>query len=438
MSDLKSRIVEFLDRSEDFPTEVIPQNRRKPWYSIAMVWTGIYISIAAILDGLAVISGLSFKKSVVVLIISFITFLALTALQGSIGTDTGLSTYMIAKQSFGKRGSHVVSLISLIVNVGWFAINVRALSESVHAIWFGNIQLMCIIFGVLMIITATVGYKGIEALSMPTVIYTFGFMMFNAIRVIMHDGTDFLELMDRAPIGEPVHMSVIISVLVGAMAAGAVNAPDVMRFSKKKSDNFKGLYLIGLPLAICQPIAAIILALHVQSGEFATVMVQIGGVAGLLMVVLGAWTSNDNALYSASLAFTEMFPKLKRWAVAITLGLIASVVAAFINIGLYSNIMLAFGCFIVPVLGIMISDYFVLPKIGLSSGISLQKDEIINPIAIIVWFFGGIYAFVLDFQIIATFVPLPSVVKNMLICSFVYAVLMKVRHGKDSKVRVEA
>ena len=438
MSDLKSRIVEFLDRSEDFPTEPIPQNRRKPWYSIAMVWTGIYISIAAILDGLAVISGLSFKNSVVVLIMSFITFLALTALQGSIGTDTGLSTYMIAKQSFGRRGSHVVSLISLIVNVGWFAINVRALSESVHAIWFGNIQVMCIIFGVLMIITATVGYKGIEALSMPTVIYTFGFMMFNAIRVIMHDGTDFLELMDRAPIGEPVHMSVIISVLVGAMAAGAVNAPDVMRFSKKKSDNFRGLYLIGLPLAICQPICAIILALHVQSGEFATVMVEIGGVAGLLMVVLGAWTSNDNALYSASLAFTEMFPKLKRWAVAITLGLIASVVAAFINIGLYSNIMLAFGCFIVPVLGIMISDYFVLPKIGLSSGISLQKDEIINPIAIIVWFFGGIYAFVLDFQIIATVVPLPSVVKNMLICSFVYAVLMKVRHGKDSKVRVEA
>lgn len=96
------------------------------------------------------------------------------------------------------------------------------------------------------------------------------------------------------------------------------------------------------------------------------------------MVVLGAWTSNDNALYSASLAFTEMLPKLKRWAVAITLGLIASVVAIFINIGLYSNIMLAFGCFIVPVLGIMISDYFVLPKIGLTSGISLLKDEIIT------------------------------------------------------------
>lgn len=438
MKDLGSRIVEFMDRSEDFPTEPIPRERRKPWYSIAMVWTGIYISIAAILDGLAVISGLSFKKSVIVLIISFFTFLALTALQGSIGTETGLSTYMIAKQSFGRRGSHVVSLISLIVNVGWFAINVRALAESVHAIWFGNIPVMCIIFGFLMIITATIGYKGIEALSMPTVIYTFGFMLYNAIRVIMQDGTDFIELMERAPIGEPVHMSVIISVLVGAMAAGAVNAPDVMRFSKKKSDNFKGLYLIGLPLAICQPICAIILALHVQSGEFATVMVQIGGVAGLIMVVLGAWTSNDNALYSASLAFTEMFPKLRRWAVAITLGVIASVVAAFINIGLYADIMLAFGCFIVPVLGIMISDFFVLPKIGISSGISLQKNEIINPIAIIVWFLGGIYAFVLDFQIVPTIIPIASVVKNMIICSLVYAFLMKARHGKDSKVRVEA
>ena len=62
MKDLGSRIVEFMDRSEDFPTQPIPRERRKPWYSIAMVWTGIYISIAAILDGLAVISGLTFKK----------------------------------------------------------------------------------------------------------------------------------------------------------------------------------------------------------------------------------------------------------------------------------------------------------------------------------------------------------------------------------------
>ncbi|MDU1954854.1 MAG: cytosine permease [Peptoniphilus lacydonensis] len=436
MSDLKTRIIEFMDRSEDFPTEPVPQNKRKPWYSIAMVWTGIYISIASILDGLAVISGLSFKRSVIVLIVAFFTFLALTALQGSIGTETGLSTYMISKQSFGKKGSHVVSLISLIVNVGWFAINVRALAESVHAIWFGNIQVMCIVFGILMIVTATIGYKGIEALSMPTVIYTFGFMLFNAVIVIRQDGIGFIELINRAPIGEPVHMSVIISVLVGAMAAGAVNAPDVMRFSRKTSDNFKGLYLIGLPLAICQPLCAIILALHVQSGEFATVMVEIGGIAGLLMVILGSWTSNDNALYSASLAFTEMFPKLKRWMVAITLGIIASFVAAFINIGLYSNIMLAFGCFIVPVLGIMISDYFVLPKVGLDSGISLIKGEIINPIAIIVWFLGGVYAFLLDFQIVVTIITLPSVVKNMLICSVVYALLMKVRHGKVVKEEV--
>lgn len=428
MDNKKSKLVEFLDRSEDYPRDPIPKNERKSWSSIAFVWTGVYISIAAILDGLTVISGLSFHKGIIALILGFVTFIALTALQGGIGTASGLSTYIVAKQSFGENGSNVVSFISLVVNIGWFAINVRSLSESVHALWGGNVQVMSIIFGFLMVVTATLGYKGIEALSMPTVFYTFAFMTVSALRVLFSGEVQLSDLVNRAPLGDPVPMHVIISVLVGAMAAGAVNAPDIMRYSKSIPDNFKGLYLIGMPLAIIQPISAMILALYTDSAEFGVVMVTMGGIFGLLMVVLGAWTSNDNALYSASLAFTAMFKKFRRWLVAIVLGVSSSIIAAFIDLSMYVNIMLVFGSFLVPILGIMIADFYILPRVGLESGLSLKNHEKINKIAITVWFIGGIYATMLDFEILKPVILLPSVLKNMLVCAVIYTLLMKIKY----------
>lgn len=437
MSKFIDNLSDFLDRGEDYPREPVPQSARKPWYSIAMVWTGIYISMAAILDGLAIIGGLTFKSALIALFCGFIIFIGLTALQGSIGTETGLSTYVIAKQSFGLSGSHVVSIISLIVNFGWYAINVRALSESVVIILgWGNVNVFSLLLGVLMMITATVGYKGIEALSMPTVIYTFLFMIVSTVRVFLSEHIVLSEVITRAPLGESMSLATGISILVGAMAAGAVNSPDVMRFSRKTSDNFKGLYLIGLPLAITQPIMAIFLGLFVGSSDFPTVMMTIGGFWGLLMIILGAWTSNDNALYSASLALSEIFPRIKRWKLAIGLGVGASGLAALINLGMYTNMMLLMGSFLVPILGITICDFFVLPKFNLEKGLALKHNEKINNAAIITWIVGGIFEAGLDFGYIQSPLGLPSVVATMILSSVLYLVIMKIKY-KNKQVALQ-
>ena len=37
---------EFLDAGEDYPREPVPKEARRSWWSIGMVWTGVYISVA--------------------------------------------------------------------------------------------------------------------------------------------------------------------------------------------------------------------------------------------------------------------------------------------------------------------------------------------------------------------------------------------------------
>ena len=436
MSSIGEKMASYLDRGEDFPREPIPQSERKPWWSIGMVWTGVYVSMAGILDGLAVIGGLSFYKGIVALLIGFFIFLALTALQGSVGTETGLSTYMIARDSFGLKGSQAVSLISFVVNFGWYAINTRALAESVAVLaGGGNVNALCFIFGLLMMITAILGYKGIEALSTPAVIYTFFFMIISTIRVFASGHVSFTEIVTRAPLGEPLSFATVVSIIVGAMAAGAVNAPDIMRFSRKSKDNFKGLYIIGLPLAIMQPIAAMLLALAAGSSDFATVMLEMGGFWGFIMIVLGAWTSNDNALYSSSLALSEVIKGVKRWKLAIIIGIVASILTSFIDLSMYADLMLLMGAFTIPIIGITLSDFYILPKIGLDRGLALKNGENINMAAIITWIAGGVLEASLDFGVIPNKTGIPGVVLTVLLATVLYTIIMKIKY--QNKVTVD-
>jgi cytosine permease len=428
-----NKIVDFLESGEDFPTESVPSSARKSWWSIGMVWTGVYISIAGILDGLAIAGALPFYEGLFALLIGFIIFSIIAVLQGSIGTKTGLSTYMIARESFGLKGSHVVSIVAFLGSFGWYIIQCRALAESiVSLIGFGNIGLISLVCGLLMMITAILGYRGIEALSTPTVIYTFFFMIITATSTLLRKDTVFSEFFARAPLGEQLSFSAGVSIIVGAMAVGAAISPDIMRFSRSMKDNFKAMFIIGLPFSIIQPVSAMILGLASKSSNFGTVMITMGGIWGLIMVVTGAWTSNDNNLYSASLAISEVIGnRIKRWKVSIFLGVTASVLAGFIDLAVYDKIMFIICAFVIPVVGVTISDFYILPKIGLRGGLTLEANKQLNPAALIAWLIGGILQASFDFGIISPIFGIPGVIITILATMLAYTIIMKATY-KDT------
>lgn len=425
-------LIQFLESGEDYPVDVVPKNARKSWISIGMVWTGVYISIAGILDGLAVINVMPFQSGLLALFIGFLIFSTMAILQGSIGTSTGLSTYMISKLSFGEKGSHVVSLASFLGSFGWYIIQCRALSESIIALTgFGNVRLISIICGLLMMITAILGYRGIEALSKPTVIYTFFFMIITTLIGLNKNPVSFKEIINLAPFSETLSFSSTISMIVGAMAVGVVISPDIMRFSKSPKDNIKALFIIGLPFSIIQPLTAMILGCLSNSSDFATVMISMGGIFGLIMVATGAWTSNDNNLYSASLAISEVFDnKYKSWKISIILGFLASIIAGFFDLSLYKNVMFFICAFVIPVAGICISDFYLLPLIGLERGMPLSNDQSINPIALISWIIGGIIQVLFDFSFIEPIFGIPAVIITIIISILLYSILMFLKNRK--------
>lgn len=161
-------------------------------------------------------------------------------------------------------------------------------------------------------------------------------------------------------------------------------------------------------------------------------MITMGGIWGLIMVVTGAWTSNDNNLYSASLAISEVIGnRIKRWKVSIFLGVTASVLAGFIDLAVYDKIMFIICAFVIPVVGVTISDFYILPKIGLRGGLTLEANKQLNPAALIAWLIGGILQASFDFGIISPIFGIPGVIITILATMLAYTIIMKATY-KDT------
>jgi cytosine permease len=170
-----------------------------------------------------------------------------------------------------------------------------------------------------------------------------------------------------------------------------------------------------------------IIGSYIGSTELGLVMISAGGLLGFLLIFLGAWTSNDNNLYSTSLAFSEIIPKVRRWEVAVILGVMASFLSALIDLEEYGYIMYLFSSLSIPVIGVMTTDHYILPKLGLKSGLAFEKKEKINPAAIIALIIGGSLEALLDFNVIPNPYNLPVPIIAIAVTSLVYMIGMKLK-----------
>lgn len=219
--------------------------------------------------------------------------------------------------------------------------------------------ILIIIGGIMMTSTAVYGYRAIEKLSLLVVPILLILLVVSLIKAF---GDLTLAEVALRPPASPMAFGILVSIVAGAYAVGATIQPDITRYSKGIGHAAGGMVfgmMIGFPLIV---ILAIALGAAVGHGDFITLMLQFGGVWGLFAmfaIVLATWTSNDNNLYSAALAFNAMFPKLKKWHVTLIGGLAGTILALAGILGHFVNWMIALGVTIPPIAAVMAIDFFL-------------------------------------------------------------------------------
>ncbi|NUW70124.1 cytosine permease [Vibrio coralliilyticus] len=337
----------------------VPTTARKGVISLTMVMLGLTFFSASMWTGGSLGTGLSFNDFILAVLIGNLILGIYTSFLGYIGSSTGLSTHLLARFSFGTKGSWLPSALLGGTQVGWFGVGVAMFAIPVQKATGIDTNTLIIVSGLLM--TATV-YFGIKALMVLSAIAVPAIAILGSYSVSMAvDSVGGFEQLKLIQPETPMDFSVALAMVVGSFVSAGTLTADFVRFGKKPA----GAVLVTM---IAFFIGNSLMFIFGAAGAAATGMADISDVMiaqGLLLpaiIVLGLniWTTNENALYASGLGFSNITGRSSTM-----MSIINGIVGTIFALWLYNNFVgwLTFlSTAIPPIGGVIIADFLMNRK----------------------------------------------------------------------------
>ncbi len=311
------------------------------------------------MDGGSLGTGLSFNDFFLAVLIGNLILGIYTSFLGYIGASTGLSTHLLARFSFGTKGSWLPSALLGGTQVGWFGVGVAMFAIPVQRATGIDTNTLIIISGLLMTGTVYFGIKALmvlSAIAVPAIAVLGSYSVLTAVDSV--GGLAELKLIQPET---PMDFSVALAMVVGSFVSAGTLTADFVRFGKKPA----GAVLITM---IAFFIGNSLMFIFGAAGAAATGQADISDVMiaqGLLIpaiIVLGLniWTTNENALYASGLGFSNITGRSST-----TMSIINGLVGTLFALWLYNNFVgwLTFlSTAIPPIGGVIIADFILNRK----------------------------------------------------------------------------
>jgi len=349
---------DYATSHDDYALSPVPEQARRGLIGMSVVMLGFTFFAASMWTGGTL--GQGFKPWPDLFIVVFGGNLILGtygALLGYAAAKTNLSTHTLARYAFGRLGSKLPSFMLALTQVGWFGVGVAMFASPINK--FMNIDSLPLIIGggIAMTYTVTVGFKAIERLSKIAVPAIIILGVTSVTKAISDTSGGVDTLLNMAPTA-PLTFAVGIALAVGSFISGATLTPDFVRFAKNKTVGIAAT-IIGFTFGNS------LMFIFGAAGAAATGLPDIAEVlavqgllgAGIVLLALNIWTTNDNALYAASLGLRNI-TGLKRVHLVIAAGLTGTLLAEF----LYHNFvswLVFLSVSLPPIGGIIIGDFYL-------------------------------------------------------------------------------
>lgn len=349
-------------KNEDYPLSAVPISARRSFISLAPLLAGFTLYSGTLFAGGLIGPSFQFWPNLVGLILVGNLILGLyAALLGYIAGETGLSTVLMARFSFGNVGSRWVDFILGFTQIGWYAWGSALMAELLNSLagvpesWN---SLIILFFTYAFCSTAYFGYTAMDWLSrlaVPAMVV----LMAMSLSVAAGDvgGLAGLQALD---IADPLPLSAAITIIVGTFVSGGTQATNWSRFARNGKVGFIATliaFFLGNGFLI---FSGAFCAKVYGNPDIVQVMAQQGLlVGGLILFFLNMWTTQDNTIYAFSIAGTSMFRTNKR-----TLFVLGGATLALFMAwgGIYAmlvNYLILLGTFIPPIGGIIMADYWI-------------------------------------------------------------------------------
>lgn len=369
---------------KDYSLEAVQEKDKRGFISMFLVMLGFTFFSASMLTGGTLGSNLSIKEFALAVFLGNLILAVYTGALAYIGADTGLSIHLLARYSFGEKGSYLPSFLTSFTQIGWFGVGVAMFAIPVSKVTGINVYLLVAISGVLMTSTAYFGMKSLtilSAIAVPSIAILGCASAFSAINSV----GGVRELINIPSSGK-MSLVTAVTLCVGSFISGGTTTPDFVRFAKNKKVAvsttviafFIGnslMFFFGAVGAMCTGLS-----------DISDVMIHQGLIIPAIIVLgFNIWTTNDNAIYTSGLGISNI-TKIPKNKVVIFNGLLGTLSALW----LYSNFvsfLSLLGSMIPAVGGVIIADYFIVKK-GKYEDFKTATFKVINYKAILACILG--------------------------------------------------
>ena len=432
----------------------IQAEQRQSWQSIALVWAGGMICVPCLMVGGVLSSGgLSLVQIVASILIGYGLICAYMIFIGMAACDTGLPVSVLAEGALGRKGArYIISTLLAIACVGWFGIQSATCGQafaSMVADMMGMegasntmVVISSIVWGVIMLITACAGFKGLKWLNYLAVPLLVVVCLYGLIAgIVRNDGGAAIAAYAPA---QSAGMVFGISMVVASFALGGVISADYCRFAKSRSDVVKSSIVGVIPAGLFMLLTGALMSIVTGQYDISAILASLGvPLFGLIALVLATWTTNVTNAYSGGLALSNLlgFDESRFKITTGVAGAIGTLLAAFGLLNAFQGFLSLMSALIPPLAGVIIAGYWV---VGRGEVDRFQRRDGFSAPGLIAFFAGAIFACITG----GTFASFPALVaaapwldmpffvgpvNGIVVSLIVYIILEKLMSFKQSK-----
>ncbi|MFA5524477.1 MAG: cytosine permease [Tissierellales bacterium] len=381
-----------LTKKQNVDTEhslsAVGQSSRQGFWAVLVVMVGFTFFSPSMTAGGSLGIGLNMRDFFIAMTLGNAFLGIYTGALAYIGQSTGLTMDLLARYSFGEKGSYLSSILISFTQIGWFGVGVAMFALPVGTLLGINTTILIIITGILMTATAYYGIKALAVLG-SIAVPLIAVLGVYSVNYGVNQVNGFANVFAEMP-AAPITMAAALSIVIGSFVSGGTSTPNFTRFSKTpKIAVWATILAFFAGNSIMFIFGAVGGAVTGTPDIFDILITQGLMIPAIIVLGLNIWTTNNNALYTAGLGLANI-TKIQSKPLVLIGGGIGTVAAIWLYNNFVSYLSLL-GGMIPPVGVVIIIHFFMNRKLYETEG---YKPAIVNTgaiLAVVVGALAGIF-----------------------------------------------
>jgi NCS1 family nucleobase:cation symporter-1 len=331
------------------------------------MWGNLGVSLLGFTGALYVLypvdggPALTLGAAFVALLVGTALGTAAVAVSAIPGTETGSPAMVLLRGLFGAKLSWFPTTLNVIQLLGWTTFELVTISTALQQITTGVPRWVFVLIGGVITTALALRPLGwIRLLRRYVTVAVVIALVYLAVQLLRNPLPGFGDN------GGWSGFWIAVDTVIGVTVSWVPVASDYSRHSRSVRDTVVGTFVgYSLTQIACYGIGLIALV-TVTKGDpnqifSAFIAVPLGTIAFAVLAVRELDQSFVDT-YSAAVSVQNIRPRWDRRVVAIVIGTIATLLALALDIGDYENFLILIGSLFVPLLGVLVIDYFVTSR----------------------------------------------------------------------------